>query len=174
MQVITKPQAVADWLRSRAVGELHCDSRRLRAGDGFVAWPGAATDGRRFVNGALEAGAVAALVEREGVESYAFDDDERVVESWFEVAHATLMSGRLDFIGGPMLPLWPSPPPAWIPQSYRAVLGIVDNGPDRATYTTEFPGMLVGGNAIIRRSVLESIDGFSPELGPQEAHRLMS
>ncbi|MDO9435124.1 UDP-N-acetylmuramoyl-L-alanyl-D-glutamate--2,6-diaminopimelate ligase [Hydrogenophaga sp.] len=79
MQVITKPQAVADWLRSRAVGELHCDSRRLRAGDGFVAWPGAATDGRRFVNGALEAGAVAALVEREGVDSYAFGDDERVV-----------------------------------------------------------------------------------------------
>ena len=102
------------------------------------------------------------------------DDDERVVESWFEVAHATLMSGRLDFIGGPMLPLWPSQPPAWIPQGYRAVLGIVDNGPNRATYTTEFPGMLVGGNAIIRRSVLESIDGFSPELGPQEAHRLMS
>ena len=25
------------------------------------------------------------------------DDDERVVESWFEVAHATLMSGRLRF-----------------------------------------------------------------------------
>ncbi|WP_137921440.1 UDP-N-acetylmuramoyl-L-alanyl-D-glutamate--2,6-diaminopimelate ligase [Hydrogenophaga sp. 2FB] len=78
MRVMDTPQAVADWLRERAVGELHCDSRRVRAGDGFVAWPGAATDGRRFVASALDAGAVAALVEREGVEPYAFDD-ERVV-----------------------------------------------------------------------------------------------
>ena len=102
------------------------------------------------------------------------DDDERVAEAWFEVAHRTLASGRLDFIGGPMLPIWPSSPPAWIPQSYRAVLGIVDNGPTRAAYSSEFPGMLVGGNAIVRRSLLESLGGFSPELGPQEAHRLMS
>ncbi len=79
MQVIAKPQAVADWLRERSVRELQCDSRRLHAGDGFVAWPGAATDGRRYVAGALDAGAVAALVEHDGVEPYAFDDDERVV-----------------------------------------------------------------------------------------------
>ena len=102
------------------------------------------------------------------------DDDERMAASWFEVAYGTLAPGRLDFIGGPMLPLWPSQPPAWIPQRYRAVLGIVDNGPARAVYSTEFPGMLVGGNAIIRRTVLDAIGGFSPELGPQEAHRLMS
>jgi len=102
------------------------------------------------------------------------DDDERVAAAWFEVAHRALESGQLDFIGGPMLPLWPAPPPSWIPQSYRAVLGIVDNGPARAPYTNEFPGMLVGGNAIVRRSTLASLGGFSPWLGPQEAHRLMS
>ncbi|QHE87836.1 UDP-N-acetylmuramoyl-L-alanyl-D-glutamate--2,6-diaminopimelate ligase [Hydrogenophaga sp. BPS33] len=78
MQVITKPTAVADWLHERAVGALHCDSRRVQAGDGFVAWPGAATDGRRFVAAALGAGAVAALVEHDRVEPYGFDD-ERVV-----------------------------------------------------------------------------------------------
>ena len=78
MHTIPQPQRVADWLRERGVGALHCDSRRVGAGDGFVAWPGAATDGRRFVAGALDAGAVAALVEREGVEPYAFDD-ERVI-----------------------------------------------------------------------------------------------
>ncbi|RJP67300.1 MAG: UDP-N-acetylmuramoyl-L-alanyl-D-glutamate--2,6-diaminopimelate ligase [Comamonadaceae bacterium] len=78
MRTLQQPQAVADWLRARVRGELHCDSRRLHPGDGFVAWPGAATDGRRFVGAALEAGAVAALVEREGVEAYAFED-ERVL-----------------------------------------------------------------------------------------------
>ena len=78
MRTIQHPQAVADWLRERVRGDLHCDSRRVHPGDAFVAWPGAATDGRRFVAGALEAGAVAALVEREGAEPFAFDD-ERVV-----------------------------------------------------------------------------------------------
>ena len=60
LRTIQDPQAVADWLRERGVRALHCDSRRVGMGDGFVAWPGAATDGRRFVPGALQAGAVAA------------------------------------------------------------------------------------------------------------------
>lgn len=74
MNTLQHPQAVADWLRERVTGELQCDSRRVGPGDGFVAWPGAATDGRRYVASALAAGAVAALVEREGVESYGFAD----------------------------------------------------------------------------------------------------
>jgi GT2 family glycosyltransferase len=102
------------------------------------------------------------------------DDDERLAPSWFEVAHDALAAGDLDFIGGPMMPIWPSPPPSWIPRRFGAVLGIVDNGPDRTPYARDFPGMLVGGNAIIRRRVLDSLGGFSPELGPQETHRLMS
>ncbi|MDP2416627.1 MAG: UDP-N-acetylmuramoyl-L-alanyl-D-glutamate--2,6-diaminopimelate ligase [Hydrogenophaga sp.] len=72
------PQAVADWLRSRVQGDLQCDSRRVQPGDGFVAWPGAATDGRRFVATALQAGAAAVLVEQQGVEAFAWSD-ERVL-----------------------------------------------------------------------------------------------
>ena len=74
MNTLQHPQAVADWLRERVTGGLQCDSRRVGPGDGFVAWPGAATDGRRYVASALAAGASAALVEREGVESYGFAD----------------------------------------------------------------------------------------------------
>jgi len=69
------PQAVADWLRSRVQGDLQCDSRRVQSGDGFVAWPGAATDGRHFVTAALQAGAAAVLVEQHGVEAFAFSDE---------------------------------------------------------------------------------------------------
>lgn len=68
------PARIADWLRARVRGALHCDSRQVQAGDGFVAWPGAATDGRRFVAAALQAGAAAVLVEQAGVEAYGFDD----------------------------------------------------------------------------------------------------
>ena len=70
----TAEQAAA-WLRARVTGTLRADSRAVRAGDGFVAWPGRSTDGRRFVAAALDAGAAACLVEAEGVERYAFDDE---------------------------------------------------------------------------------------------------
>lgn len=73
-QVMNDSRAVADWLRERVTGTLQCDSRRVGAGDGFVAWPGAATDGRRYVNTALAAGAAAALVECDGVEPFGFTD----------------------------------------------------------------------------------------------------
>jgi UDP-N-acetylmuramoyl-L-alanyl-D-glutamate--2,6-diaminopimelate ligase len=75
MLVLRTPGDAADWLRSRVTGDLHCDSRKAGAGDGFIAWPGAATDGRKFVPAALQQGAKACLVERAGSEAYAFDSD---------------------------------------------------------------------------------------------------
>lgn len=71
------PGEAAHWLRDRVTGTLRTDSRLVGAGDGFVAWPGAATDARQHVPAALAQGAVAVLVEQEGA---ALDglDDERV------------------------------------------------------------------------------------------------
>ncbi|WP_119155462.1 UDP-N-acetylmuramoyl-L-alanyl-D-glutamate--2,6-diaminopimelate ligase [Caldimonas tepidiphila] len=63
-----------DWLRRQGARGLATDSRRVAPGDAFIAWPGHASDGRRHVAAALEAGAVACLVEAEGVEAYGFDD----------------------------------------------------------------------------------------------------
>ena len=51
-----------------AGGALRSDTRLLRAGDVFVAWPGAARDARRHVGDALQRGAAAVLVEADGVE----------------------------------------------------------------------------------------------------------
>ncbi|WP_048440220.1 UDP-N-acetylmuramoyl-L-alanyl-D-glutamate--2,6-diaminopimelate ligase [Caenimonas sp. SL110] len=69
------PVEAARWLRARVTGTLQCDSRKVRAGDGFIAWPGAATDGRSHVHAALAQGAVACLVEKEGVEPFVFESD---------------------------------------------------------------------------------------------------
>jgi len=69
------PQEAAHWLRSRVTGALRADSRTVQPGDGFVAWPGAATDGRAHVYAALAQGATACLVEREGVEAFGFAQD---------------------------------------------------------------------------------------------------
>ena len=77
MERLHNPRDAASWMAQRvgtAGGQLHCDSRRIEAGDGFIAWPGAATDGRHHVQGALARGALACLVEAEGVDAFGFDD----------------------------------------------------------------------------------------------------
>ncbi|WP_295545132.1 UDP-N-acetylmuramoyl-L-alanyl-D-glutamate--2,6-diaminopimelate ligase [uncultured Pseudacidovorax sp.] len=72
------PDEAAAWLSARVRGQLQVDSRAVGKGDGFIAWPGAATDGRRFVRAALAQGAAACLVEAEGSETYDFADEPAV------------------------------------------------------------------------------------------------
>ena len=63
------------WLRARAPqGQLRTDSRHVQPGDIFIAWPGAAVDGRAFVAQALAHGAAACLVEHDGSADFAFAD----------------------------------------------------------------------------------------------------
>jgi UDP-N-acetylmuramyl-tripeptide synthetase len=69
------PAEAARWLRRHVTGSLQTDSRKVRPGDGFIAWPGAATDGRQHVAAALSQGAVACLVERHGVEAFGFGSE---------------------------------------------------------------------------------------------------
>ena len=69
------PVQAAAWLRDRVTGTLQTDSRKVRGGDGFIAWPGAATDGRQYVAAALQRGARACLVEHAGVDRYGFEGD---------------------------------------------------------------------------------------------------
>ena len=63
------PVQAAQWLKSRTRGALWADSRKVRPGDGFIAWPGAAVDARRFASAAIAQGAAACLMERDGVEA---------------------------------------------------------------------------------------------------------
>jgi UDP-N-acetylmuramoyl-L-alanyl-D-glutamate--2,6-diaminopimelate ligase len=71
---LKSPDAAARWLRSWVTGTLVTDSRKVRPGDAFIAWPGQAVDGRRFVPAALAAGATTCVVERDGLEALGFDD----------------------------------------------------------------------------------------------------
>jgi UDP-N-acetylmuramyl-tripeptide synthetase len=61
------------WLQARGVRGLATDSRRLMAGDAFIAWPGYANDARAHVAGALKAGAAACLVESDGADAFELD-----------------------------------------------------------------------------------------------------
>ena len=75
MRVLRTPAEAVQWLRARGAIDLQCDSRKVGAAQGFIAWPGAATDGRKFVAPALQQGAVACLVEQAGSEAFGFTGD---------------------------------------------------------------------------------------------------
>ena len=70
MRRLHSPQEAAQWLHAQVRGVLHTDSRRVTPGDGFIAWPGAASDGRRHMPAALKQGASACLVEHNGVDQF--------------------------------------------------------------------------------------------------------
>jgi glycosyltransferase involved in cell wall biosynthesis len=102
------------------------------------------------------------------------DDDEEVDRRWIQVIGEAFEDPSLDFIGGPYLPVWGVPPPDWLPPDYLAVLGAADNGTVSRPYDPEFPGILKGGNAVIRRPTLERVGPFAEYLGPGSFARLFS
>ncbi|MES2190555.1 MAG: UDP-N-acetylmuramoyl-L-alanyl-D-glutamate--2,6-diaminopimelate ligase [Pseudomonadota bacterium] len=73
---LNTPLDAAKWLRARVTGSLWTDSRKVGAGDGFIAWPGAATDARQYVAEVLAAGAEACIVEDEGSASFNFANEK--------------------------------------------------------------------------------------------------
>ncbi|MFM2111616.1 MAG: hypothetical protein RLZZ271_276 [Pseudomonadota bacterium] len=76
MERLTTPVTALQWLRSKAQAGAHLgvDSRKLAQGDVFIAWPGAAHDGRHFATAALAQGAAACLMEAAGSEAFASVD----------------------------------------------------------------------------------------------------
>ena len=86
MRLISSPQEAAAWLREHVTGALHTDSRKITRGDGFIAWPGAATDGRQYVAKSLLSGATAALVEHEGLDAFGLADERIASYAGLKVA----------------------------------------------------------------------------------------
>jgi UDP-N-acetylmuramoyl-L-alanyl-D-glutamate--2,6-diaminopimelate ligase len=78
MQTLHSPQQAAQWLRATVKGQLHIDSRKVRQGDGFLAWPGMAHDARHYVTQALAQGASACLVEAKGVDAFEWTNDTKI------------------------------------------------------------------------------------------------
>lgn len=93
------------------------------------------------------------------------DDDEQVDREWYQVAFEALRGGELDFVGGPYVPNWSSEPPEWLPAEYGAVVGWVDGGPAPVPFDGNYPGILMGGNAVLRRSTLVRVGLYATWLG---------
>lgn len=95
------------------------------------------------------------------------DDDEQIGESWLTVASDNLRDNTLDFLGGPYKPHWEINPPAWLPAhigKYGATIGWLEPSNVREPFSN-FGGSFFGGNCIVRRTLLRTLNGFSTHLG---------
>jgi glucosyl-dolichyl phosphate glucuronosyltransferase len=101
------------------------------------------------------------------------DDDEEVDTYWFRQIEQRFADNNIDFIGGPCLPRWGAEPPVWLPQTHRGVIGWVENGSDVVPFRAGSGAILMGGNAVIRREILNTVGGYSSTLG-RTATRLLS
>ncbi|MGB4117057.1 MAG: UDP-N-acetylmuramoyl-L-alanyl-D-glutamate--2,6-diaminopimelate ligase [Polaromonas sp.] len=95
MQLHTTQEA-ASWLHARVTGSLTTDSRHVQTGDGFIAWPGAATDARQYVVDVLKAGAGACLVEMSGIETYGFVDAKIAAYAGLKAAAAPIAAAYFE------------------------------------------------------------------------------
>jgi UDP-N-acetylmuramoyl-L-alanyl-D-glutamate--2,6-diaminopimelate ligase len=85
------------------VGGLSADSRALRAGEAFVAYPGASADGRRYIADAIGRGAAAVLWEREG---FSWDEAWRVPNVGVDGLRALAGEIAHEVYGRPSEQLW--------------------------------------------------------------------
>ena len=101
------------------------------------------------------------------------DDDEEIDASWYEVIRSVFAEHELDFIGGPYVPRFESEIPAWLPSEYNSVIGVVDGGTQRVPFDRNYGGILMGGNAVFTRQMLEKVGPYSTSLG-RSGNRLLS
>ena len=99
------------------------------------------------------------------------DDDEEVDKKWLRTIHRAFQDPSIDFISGPYRPNWGAEPPKWLPKSYPAVIGWIDPGNHVLKYGDDYDGIMMGGNAIVRRAFIDRVGPFNLDLG-RTAERL--
>jgi glycosyltransferase involved in cell wall biosynthesis len=96
------------------------------------------------------------------------DDDVIVAPVWLDAACGPLEGARVaDYTGGPVRPLWETPPPRWVDLTSGELWGtlaILDYGADAFVFE-ERRKVPIGANLAVDRDLIERIGGFDPELG---------
>jgi len=93
------------------------------------------------------------------------DDDEEIREDWLRVTAEWLAKPDVDFIGGPYLGEASFIVPKWFPPSFSGIYGIMKQLRTHEQFANDGGPMLMGGNAVIRRSLLVSLGGYNTHLG---------
>jgi glycosyltransferase involved in cell wall biosynthesis len=96
------------------------------------------------------------------------DDDVQVADGWVDASCRALLSdSSIDYSGGPVYPIWDAPCPDWIDRQRAdlwGTLAILDYGSERFVFE-ERRRVPLGANMAVRRSLIDRIGGFDPQLG---------
>ena len=96
------------------------------------------------------------------------DDDVEVDPQWLDEACEPFShESGIDYVGGPVAPMWESPPPQWFDHRRSdlwGTLAILDYGPTPFVFE-ERQRVPLGVNMAIRRRLVDRVGGFHPELG---------
>jgi glycosyltransferase involved in cell wall biosynthesis len=95
------------------------------------------------------------------------DDDVEVGPGWIDAAVRPLLErSDIDYTGGPVRPIWGAPRPAWLDETGNlgGTIAVKDHG-DRAFIFEDERKTPLGVNMAVRRSLIERIGGFRPDLG---------
>jgi glycosyltransferase involved in cell wall biosynthesis len=102
------------------------------------------------------------------------DDDEEVDREWLRTIEHAFQDPTVDFIGGPYLPRWGGERPAWLGNWYGSAIGVAISSGSVQQFGPGCDAMLMGGNAVIRRSVLERVGPYAADLGRTPGSHLLS
>ena len=102
------------------------------------------------------------------------DDDVRVTKDWVaNIKREFDLCPEVDYLGGKILPIWPSAPPAWLTRDHWWALALLDCG-DKPFYVgAENPVCLPTANASFRRDVFARFGLFSPDFSGREDHEFL-
>ena len=118
-------------------------------------------EGRQGRSFALNAGIQATDGDLIGM----IDDDEEIDQGWYGSIHSMFSSGGIDFIGGPYVPRWGADRPDWLPMNYLGAIGWIDGGDRVVPFDETYPGILMGGNAVLTRAILNKVGYYNTNLG---------
>lgn len=95
------------------------------------------------------------------------DDDVRVEPGWLDAACDALDDASIAYAGGPVTPIWESPPPRWLDLTRGDLWGTIaiQNHGDRAFVYEDARKVPLGANMAARRAMFASIGGFRADLG---------
>lgn len=95
------------------------------------------------------------------------DDDVEVPEGWLDAAVGPLLSRTdIDYTGGPVRPAWGAPRPAWLDETgdLGGTIAVKDHGTEPFIFEDRWKTPL-GVNMAVKRTLVERIGGFRPDLG---------
>ena len=126
---------------------------------------------RQGLSNARNAGIASA---RSGLVAFT-DDDVRVRPDWVRVIKESF-DARPDVacVSGPVLPIWESPPPAWLTsRHWLGPLALQDYGNESFLLDRKTPLSLAGANLAFRIQVFDRIGPFSPAYARAEDSELL-